>query len=546
MQRRQFLKKTGAGIASLVCAGAYSCQPSSNNSSNILFINIEDLSTNLGCYDKPYIKSPNIDKLASRGTIFDRAYTNQPVCAASRSSYLTGLRPETTGVDYPYSCYFVKEIAPNHYTFAQYFHEKGYKIRNFGKIHHGKDLDEEIHPCIDSNAPSYHNPENLKKLKNRDRNSQNPPFAELPPYDTADRPDDHWRDGQNTEALLRELENISENEKPFCFSIGFHKPHLPLSAPKKYWELYNREEIPLADYRQRPEGAPDIAYNRYNLKQYTWEHDNPKKQFSPGYDRLLRHAYFACVSFIDAQIGKIMDKLEDMGKLDNTIIVLIADHGFHTGELNHWGKASLFEPSLQVPMIITTPDSNNRNQRTQGLVELVDIMPTIIDLAGYEKPDYMEGTSMKPLLQNPKRKWKSAVFSRQTSDILSRKRGLSIRTKRYRYVEWKNVLTDEILELELYDLEKDPHQTKNIAHDPANSDLIERLSKQLDNGWKKALPEGIENHADNPPAPPPYAWGPEGKSRRNAWHREYGGNPDMGWRAATKLRLKKEGEIKND
>ena len=535
--RRQFLKKSGLGLAGLASLPLLQCQKSVSQP-NLLFIVIEDLCPNLGCYGKSYVKSPNIDKLASKGVRFDRVYAQFPVCAASRASFFTGLRPATTGVEYPYSYYFLEEVRPNHQTFAQYFYEKDYYTRNFGKIHHGKELDEISEPHWKGTASAYVSPEIVKKLES------GIPQSQIPPFEEADLPDNQFIDGQTADKVCEVLRGL-DGKAPFCFSVGFSRPHLPFSAPKKYWDMYNRDEIPLAENRSRPKGAPDIAYNRYNLAQYKWEHADPKKQFSPDYERLLRQGYFASISFMDAQVGRILDVLDETGQRDNTIIALVADHGFHIGEVNNWGKTTLFEESLHVPLIISAP-GYTKGTHTEALVEMVDIMPTLIDLAGYTVPDEIEGTSMKPLFRKPDKPWKKAAFSESTRDEICRKRGFSMRTDQYRYTEWRDTVLDTVLERELYDMKNDPYETVNIANDLENQALVVKLADELRAGWKAALPEGIENLSHNPAAPPPYAWGPEGVTRRQAWHDTYGGSEDMGWRAATEMRLRKEMQIKEN
>jgi iduronate 2-sulfatase len=507
---------------------------------NVLFLIIEDVSTNFGCYGVDQALTPHINRLAAMGTRFDNAYCQHPICAASRASFLTGLRPESTGVSYPYSYYFLEEVLPAHPTLAAYFRDQGYVVRNFGKIHHGKDLDEGI--CPPENRPptsAYLDPNNLARLKAGEARSA------LPPFDMADLPDSRFADGISTDLALSALDSLSGGDKPFAISVGFYKPHLPLSAPKKYYDLYDPDDLPLAAFRTRPDGAPEIAYNRYNLQQYTWEHAIVDQPFSENYDRKLRHALFACISFVDAQVGRLLEKLEETGELDNTIIALVSDHGFHTGELNHWGKATVFEPSLKIPMIISSPGKFERNTNSPGLVELVDIFPTLVDLAGLPVPEYMEGTSVAPLMKEPEREWKSAVFSRTPRGLLDRIYGHSVRTDRYRYTEWTDYVPGTILGQELYDLQEDPLQTRNLAELPAYDETVDELATILKAGWKMALPEGVENLSDNKPAPPPYAWGREAKTRNEAWHAEYGGSPEMGWREATRSRLEQEAERMN-
>jgi arylsulfatase A-like enzyme len=499
---------------------------------NIIFIIMDDQNMGLSCFGKDYIHTPNMDRLASEGVRFSHAYVQQAVCAASRASFLTGLHPESTGVEYPYSHYFVEEVIPRYGTISQYFLKNGYYTRHFGKVHHG--FEETLsEPNYHPGGTRYVSDENIDieiELGN----------AGVPPYEIFDGRDTLFQDGRIARAALQALEKAAQKEEPFFFIVGFLKPHLPFSAPAKYWELYDRAKIPLAPNKLRPEGAPDIAVDRYNLRQYKWQHANPDSLFTDDYARLLRHAYFACTSFIDEQIGKIQDQVEALGLSENTYIVYISDHGFHLGEQNHWGKTTLYETDLNAPLIISGKGMKNSGSESRALVEYVDIMPTLLQLAGIEVPRHLEGVSLLPLLEDPDRDFKRAVFSNQERDAIGRKKGFSMREERYRYTEWRNTTTGEVLANELYDLQEDPLETVNLASDPANAALIKNLAGQLSTGWKAALPEGVNQMADNPKAPPAYAWGPEGVSRRKLWHEVYGGTEEEGWRKVTEERIKKD------
>lgn len=499
---------------------------------NFVFIIMDDQNMGLACYGKDYIKTPNMDRLAGEGIRFSHAYVQQAVCAASRASFLTGLHPESTGVEYPYSHYFVEEVIPKFGTISQYFLKNGYFTRHFGKVHHG--FEESLsEPNYHPGGTRYVSDDNIK-INNELGN------AGVPPYEYFEGSDTLFQDGRIAQAALRAIEAATLQGKPFFFIVGFLKPHLPFSAPKEYWDLYDRSTIPLVPNKLRPMGAPAIAIDRYNLRQYKWQHANPDSLFTDDYARLLRHAYFACTSFIDTQIGKIMDQVDSLGLSDHTYFVYISDHGFHLGEQNHWGKTTLYESSLNSPLIISKKGMENSGMECRALVEYVDIMPTLLKLAGIEIPQHAEGISLLPLLENPDRKFKKAVYSNQERDALGRKKGFSMRDERYRYTEWRNTTTGEILANELYDLQEDPLETINLAADPINTALIKNLAGKLATGWKAALPEGFNQVADNPIAPPAYAWGPEGVSRRKLWHEVYGGTEEEGWRKATELRLKQE------
>ncbi len=497
---------------------------------NFILIIIDDQNMQLSCYGNEYIHTPTMDMLASQGIRFTHAYVQQAVCAASRASFLTGLHPESTGVEYPYSYYFVERVIPTYGTIGQYFLQNGYDTRYFGKVHHGYEetLNE---PNYNPGGTRYVSPENI-------RIDQELGNLGVPPFEKFNGPDSLFRDGRIANAVVNALTNRNI-EQPFLYVVGFAKPHLPFSAPEKYWDLYDRENLPLAQNSSRPIGFPDIAISRYNLRQYKWEHDNPDSLFSNEYSGLLRQAYFACTSFVDAQLGKINEQLEKLGVSENTYIVYLSDHGFHLGEQNHWGKTTLYESSLRSPLIISRKGMKNSGSTCEALIEYVDIMPTLLELANIDRPVHLEGVSTVPLLNNPDQKFKKAVFSRQERDIIGRKKGYSVRNDRYRYTEWHDHENSKLIASELYDLQTDPLETNNLAIDTTYQYVIDIMSKILQTGWKKALPDGIMNRSNNPAAPPAYAWGPEGAPRRAVWHEIYGGNETEGWEIATEVRMDK-------
>ncbi len=528
-----------SGVLFLVSCLVSSCTPEKQETDkkpNFVFIIIDDQNQDLACFGKEHVKTPNIDKLAAQGVIFPNAYVQQAVCAASRASFLTSLHPRATGVEYPYSYYFVEEVIPKYGTIGQHFLNNGYHTRYFGKIHHGYNevLSE---PNYGPGGTRYVSEENIEI----DRTLGN---AGVPPYEMYDGPDSLFKDGKIALAVLEALDKAAGQEEPFFFAVGFLKPHLPLSAPKKYWDLYERDEIPLVPNKEGPIGSPSIAFSRYNLKQYKWEHADPDRLFTDDYARLLRHAYFACTSFVDAQIGKIMERVEELGLSENTYYVYCSDHGFHMGELNHYGKTSLHEANLKSPLIVAHKDMKTAGLTAEGLVEYVDILPTLLDLAGIDIPEHMEGVSIGRLLDNPDQSFKKAVFSQQERETIGRRKGFSMRNERYRYTEWRNTVTGDILAFELYDLQEDPLETVNIGLQEESSELVLNLSKQLNDGWKAAMPDGVEHIADNPDAPPAYSYGREGIPRRKIWHEAYGGSEEDGWQKAGEIRMQKEDSIR--
>ncbi len=492
---------------------------------NVLFIIIDDMNVDINCYGGP-IQSPHIDRLAAGGIQFNNAYVQQPVCAASRASFLTGLRPNTTGTDYPYSYYFVEEILPQYGTISRFFGKNGYDVKQFGKVHHGKE---------DEN-PTFH-PRTKGKYYTQAINESINDGGEKPPYEKTFQGDSEYEDFIVADSVASAIRASVQSSEPFFFVAGFKKPHLVFAAPEKYWDLYNEEEIPLPLPKNLAEGSPDFAVDQYYLNQYDWEHDDPHTPFSDDYARLIRHAYYASSSFVDAQVGLVLDALKESGLEEETIVLFISDHGFLMGEQNYWGKTNLFEKGLQVPLIVSWKGHIESGVETRALVEAVDVFPSLADLAGLEIPGYLEGSSFKPVIEDPDTPWKKGAISQQPRGLIAETEGISLRTDRYRYTEWISTFSGEILAQELFDYETDPAESVNLAIKPENATLLKELSAQLNAGWKAQLPDGLTNPSDNPLAPPSYAWGGEGVSRRAAWHATFGGSEDEGWRKSTERRL---------
>ncbi len=469
---------------------------------NILFIISDDLRTELNCYGAEYIKSPNIDRLAQKGFLFTRAYCQQAVCAASRASFLSGCRPNTTGVDYPYSQYFVNEFWPEHPSIAEYFEKQGYAVRTIGKIHHGPaDNIEAKHYGRPKDTPLYYALEkNIKLGGTRGRSKKTPPF------EAAEVPDEAYQDGMYAKEGVRLIKELSQKEQPFFIAVGFKKPHLPFAAPQKYWDLYSRDDIKLSPNPNHPEGSPEYSTTHYSLASYKGYNDKDGGVIPEDYQKTLRHAYAACVSYIDAQVGKLIKQLQESGVSDNTVVMFIGDHGWHLGDQGMWGKTTNFENATLSPLIISVPGLA-KGKRLNQLVEYVDIYPTLADLAGFQPGNYLEGTSFVPLLENPERKWKDAAFSQFPRGKAME--GFAIRTDNFRYVEWRDGKDNSLLVAELYDHRKDSLETINVANDEGYKEIVIDLAKQLKDGWKAALPDGITNNSNNPLAPPAVGWGSE-------------------------------------
>jgi len=488
VSRRDFMRVLGAGLA--VAALPELAFAEGPDRPNILFIGADDLRCELNCYGRTHIHSPNIDRLARGGVLFQRAYVQQAVCAASRASFLTGCRPDTTGVDYPYNDKFRNEFLKTHPAIHTFFHRHGYYTRTLGKIHHGwvDDMGKlsEKH-FSNGGARTYALPEHNRQ-------------GRKPAVEMADVPDNAYADGRIADEVVATLRRAAQRQEPFCLNVGFYKPHLPFTAPKRYWDLYERDRIELSPNPYLPPGAPAYAAASYELPHYEEGMLKDGAPMSRQNALLLRHAYYACVSFVDAQIGKILDELERLGLRENTVIMLWGDHGWHLGDNGCWGKHTNFERATHAPLIVDAPGIA-QGRTSDALVEYVDMFPTLCELAGLPVPTYMEGASLVPLLHEPDRAWKSAAFSQYPRGTSLE--GYAIRTDRYRYVEWRR-RTDQgyVVEArELYDHKVDPLESVSIAAEPQNRALVARLAAKLQAGWRQALPPGIAPYGTPAQAP---------------------------------------------
>ena len=434
---------------------------------NILFIAIDDLRPELGCFGGKEVRSPHIDKLAAGGTTFNRAYCQVPVCGASRASLMTGLRP-TEKRFLKFDTYAERD-APGAMTLPEEFKTNGYHCISNGKIfHHRNDTAKRSW----SEAPwkpsmggaSFLDPKSKPMIDGKKKRG---PVLEFPEV-----ADSAYPDGQIGNKTIADLKRMKKNSKPFFLACGFIKPHLPFYAPKKYWNLYDRASLELADNRERPKNAPSALRGSGEIHNY---HDRGMKYNSDEWHRACLHGYYACVSYVDAQIGKIMKTLDDLDLRKNTIIVLWGDHGWHLGEHNFWGKHNLMHLSTRSPLIVSAPRFKS-GQTCDRLVEFVDLYPTLIDLSGLKSVnEKLEGTSFKPLLENPRSPWKKAVFSQFKS-------ANGVVTDSYNFAEF-----DDGQKM-LFDLKADPDENVNLAASPEHKKTLYRLGKMLKDGWSKILP----------------------------------------------------------
>ncbi len=441
---------------------------------NVLFISVDDLRPIGGAYGDSFVRTPHMDALARRGVVFNRAYAQQAVCSPSRTSLLTGRRPDTTRV-YDLTTHF-RQTIPDVVTLPQHFKQQGYHTQSFGKIYHNVDLED---------APSWSVPP-LPVAKNPDEvdadpspSSRNPRTGRGPAWRSPDVADKALFDGRIAGKAIDAMRGVKD--KPFFLAVGFTKPHLPFVAPKKYYDMYPLGKVKLPANPFPPKDVPRIALADFGeLRAYA---DIPEKgALSERQTRELIRGYYAATSYVDAQIGRMIDELDRAGLRDNTIVVLWGDHGYQLGEHGLWNKHTNFEVATRSPLIISAPGMTKVGKKTDALVEFVDVYPTLIQLAALPMQQGLEGTSLVPLLHSPKMNWKRAAFSQYPR---GRVMGYSIRTNRYRYTEWSEP-GKALVGVELYDHRADPAENINIANLPENNTIVAELSRQLKLGWRAA------------------------------------------------------------
>ncbi len=452
---------------------------------NVLFIALDDLRPELGCYGFDTIKSPNIDRIAKQGMVFRRAYCQQAVCSPSRTSLMTGTRPDTTKV-WDLVTHF-RDALPNVVTLTEHFKQNGYFVQGMGKI---------FHPGFDDprswsvawqtpNAPNYATAKSELTV-DEDKPRANGKKTKGLAYEAGNVKDNFYKDGMVADLAVRTLRDLSKKQEPFFLAVGFAKPHLPFVAPKKYWDLYDPSKIKLAPNPYHPEDSPEYTLtNSGELRNYRGMPDEGR--FPDDIARKLKHGYYAAASYADAQIGKVLDELERTGLNKNTVIVLWGDHGWKLGEHGEWAKHSNMENDANAPLLVSMPGMKAAGKSSNALVEFVDIYPTLAEIAGLSLPGHLEGLSMKPLLDDPNLKWKSAAFSQYPRG--QKVMGYSMRTDRYRFTVWVGRKDHSRIEaIELYDHQMDPQENRNIAKQPANAQLVKQLMEQWRKGWQGAKP----------------------------------------------------------
>ena len=467
--------------------------PAAAQRPNVLLILVDDLKPALGCYGDPHAQTPHIDRLAARGLRFELAYCNQAVCAPSRFTLMLGSHSTSTGL-YGLGSQLRKTL-PTAVTLPQHFAEHGYRTESLGKVFHighGNAGDPESFsvPHFHDKVIEYCDPASTEggKLTREEAlftNQRLDDIRSLPrgaAFEAPDVEDAAYADGRVAEETIRRLRAAQRRRQaegtPFFIAVGFARPHLPFSVPKKYWDLYDPLTLPLPEYEELPAGAPRVAGKRGGeIANYEPVPTEPQAEFSQELKRRLIHGYYASTSFVDAQIGKVLQELAESGLEQETIVVLWGDHGFHLGDLGIWTKHTNYEQANRIPLLISAPGVTAPGSSTRQLAESVDIFPTLAELAGLPAPggpQPIDGVSLAPVLRDPLARVRDHAYHAYPKQKLGR----AIRTERYRLVQWQAFDAPQAAtELELYDYQTDPLERKNLA--AAQPEIVARLQAIL-------------------------------------------------------------------
>jgi arylsulfatase A-like enzyme len=468
---------------------------------SVLFIAVDDMRPDLGCYGNKVARTPNIDRLAARGMVFNRAYCQQAVCSPSRSSLLTARRPDATKV-WDLETHF-RVALPNAITLPQHFKANGYHCAALSKIYHvgfedGRSWSEpHWYPrgsSVDTDPVDWTkrivtkhgvSVQEYSEKATPDPDDNDKPAAKGkapkrgPAFEVSAKPDDELPDGATAAEAVKRIRALKQKGGPFFLAVGFLKPHLPFVAPKKYWDLYDSEKIPLPAIDHLPAGCPEFAgHNNSELHAYPGV---PKGNPIPAdFAKKLRHGYYACISYTDAQIGRLLDALEKEGLADNTVVVLWGDHGWQLGDHGLWHKHTNFELATRAPLLLSVPGAKSAGQKCNAPVEFVDVYPTLAEVCGLAIPGGLDGQSLKPFIENPSAaKQKVAISQYPRSTPQGAAMGYSIRDERWRCTFWRQRNGEKIIATELYDEVNDPAETVSLADEPEHKSLIESFAKFL-------------------------------------------------------------------
>ncbi len=469
MNRRDFLRKIGVGAA---CAFAAATMPHAIAATrpNVVFIAVDDLRPELGAYGKTHMVTPHMDRLAREGRVFARHYVPAPSCGPSRYALLTGMYPTPAHpVTYHNSAFQMYEQSIGPLSLQQHFQNNGYHTTLIGKVSHTPDGyrgGQNIREDREQNPPEAPGWNVLDTPAGQWNDAWSAFFAyafgetrtpgESPPVEMADVGDRGYPDAHLADAAIEHLVRRSAGEEPFFLAVGFYKPHLPFNAPQQYWDLYDRDAIDISDVDPYVRTGGEF-FGNYGHEARDTEDDD--------YVRKLRHGYYAATSYVDAQIGRVLEAVDNLGLDENTIVVLWGDHGYHLGELGYWGKHTLHEYALRAPLIVRTPNMPHRGAATDALVSTVDIYPTLAELCGLSVPDHLDGTSFAPILEDPSAETVDRVFGGWNGGTQH-----TIRTDQYRLIQRNG-------DVQLYDHHQDPGERQCVAdeHPGVRARLVEKL-----------------------------------------------------------------------
>jgi len=522
ISRRSFIRCTAAGGALTALGHIPAMAQSTSRPLNILMIPVDDLKPVLGCYGDKEIITPNIDRLAARGTIFLNNACQQAVCGPTRASLMTGLYPDSTGVWDLHTP--MRSVNPDVLTLPQYLIQQGYETTGVGKTYHAPGCADKYYDKPSWSIPyaseplryaetqygepvgGYLHPETRKAFERgikavkasgkkfrsggarRKEMEQTGGPMTSPATECLENnvPDEAYKDGAIAAAACRLLEKFAKGDKPFFLSVGLQKPHLPFVAPKKYWDMYNRDDITIHPFQEQAQGSPTFAYHNYGeLRSYSDMPSDSSDSLTEEQQRTLLHGYRACVSYIDAQVGKLLDKLEELGLAENTVICLWGDHGWHLGDHQLWCKHTNYEQAVRAPLIIAAPGFKG-GQKCSSPSGHIDVFPTLCALAGHKVPGCVQGKDLTALLRDPSRSVRKAILSQYPRKVNGKPvMGYTLRDQRYRYIKWvamnyrKGERKGLLVDTELYDYQTDPLEKVNLADSPEHAEIVRQFEDEF-------------------------------------------------------------------